>query len=135
MKLYLATAMNGRTIKEIKNKIEDCAAFLVKNEIDFFNPFLETVAKDNVANGIIRDKKPIEMLCDSARHIEECDGVMFIGSRDDLVSSLGCQVEVLIANNYGKGCLMYDGEDVISFKSIETTYEFGEILAKKELGA
>ena len=102
MKVYLATPMNGKPIEEIKQKISDCASTLAKNDIDFFNPFLEVTANDNSIDGIVKDKKPIEMLCNSAKHIEECDGVLFIGSKDELKLSSGCQVEILIAVSYGK---------------------------------
>lgn len=124
MKVYLATPMNGKPIEEIKQKISDWASILAKTDIDFFNPFLEVTANDNSVNGIVKDKKPIEMLCNSAKHIEECDGVLFIGSKEDLKQSSGCQVEILIAVSYGKDCFIYEDGEVSELVELELIMEF-----------
>ncbi|GAX47289.1 DUF4406 domain-containing protein [Pseudolactococcus reticulitermitis] len=122
MKVYLATPMNGKSIEEIKEKIADFASLLANKGIDFFNPFLETVAKDNAADGIVKDKRPIEMLCNSARYIEDCDGVIVIGSREEFKQSKGCQIEAMIAALYDKDCYLYDGNEFKRFKSIELKF-------------
>ncbi len=130
MKVYLATPMNGRPIETIKEKIADCAAVLVKNGIDFFNPFMETVAEDNAIDGIVQDKRPIEILCDTARYIEDCDAVMFIGTQEELKQSMGCQVETVIAANYDKGCYLYDNGVVTGVASVKLSWRI-EGLEKK----
>lgn len=127
MKVYLATPMNGRSIEAVKEKIADCASSLAKTDIDFFNPFLEMTANDNSVNGIVKDKKPIEMLCNSAKHIEECDGVLFIGSKDELKQSSGCQVEILIAVSYGKDCFIYENGEVSRLVELELIWSFGKV--------
>ena len=124
MKVYLATPMNGKAIEEIIQRISDCASKLVKNDIDFFNPFLEVTANDNSIDGIVKDKKPIEMLCNSAKHIEECEGVLFIGSKDELKQSSGCQVEILIAVSYGKDCFIYEDGEISELVELELIMEF-----------
>lgn len=126
MKVYLATPMNDKAIEEIIQRISDCASKLVKNDIDFFNPFLEVTANDNSIVGIVKDKKPIEMLCNSAKHIEECDGVLFIGSKEDLKQSSGCQVEILIAVSYGKDCFIYENGEVSRLVELELIWSFGK---------
>ena len=124
MKVYLATPMNGRSIEEIKERITDCASLLADNKVDFFNPFLETVAEDNLLDGAVRDKRPIEILCNAAKYIEDCSSVLFIGTMDELKQSLGCQVELVIAVNYGKGFYLYDDGEIIEIGSLELTWEF-----------
>ena len=124
MKVYLATPMNGKPIEEIKQKISDCASILAKTDIDVFNPFLEVTANDNSIDGIVKEKNPIEMLCNSATHIEECDGVLFIGSKEDLKQSSGCQVEILIAVSYGKDCFIYEDGEVSELVELELIMEF-----------
>ena len=124
MKVYLATPMNGRSIEEIKERIADWASILADNKVDFFNPFLETVAEDNLLDGAVRDKRPIETLCNAAKYIEDCSSVLFIGTMDELKQSLGCQVELVIAVNYGKGFYLYDDGEIIEIESLKLTWEF-----------
>lgn len=133
MKVYLATPMNGKTIDEIKTKIADCASELAKIGLDFYNPFLELVAKDNSVGGIVRDHKPIEMLCNSAKNIEDCDAILFIGKIKDLKKSRGCQVEVLIAVNYDKACYLYDEKEITKLDSLKMTWEISDQVNKEEL--
>lgn len=124
MKVYLATPMNGRSIEEIKERIADWASILADNKVDFFNPFLETVAEDNLLDGAVRDKRPTEILCNAAKYIEDCSSVLFIGTMDELKQSLGCQVELVIAVNYGKGFYLYDDGEIIEIESLKLTWEF-----------
>ncbi len=124
MKIYLATPMNGRPIEDIKEKIADCASLLAKKGIDFFNPFSEAIAMDNAVDGVVEDKRPVEILCNAAKYIEDCSSVLFIGSMDELRQSLGCQVELVIAVNYGKGFYLYDDGEIIEIESLELTWKF-----------
>ena len=124
MKIYLATPMNGRSIEEIKERIADCASLLANSGIDFFNPFSEAIATDNAVDGVVADKRPVEILCNAARYIEDCSSVLFLGTMDELKQSLGCQVELVIAVNYGKGFYLYDDGEVIEIESLELTWEF-----------
>ena len=64
------------------------------------------------------------MLCNSAKHIEECEGVLFIGSKDELKQSLGCQVEILIAVSYGKDCFIYEDGEISELVELELIIEF-----------
>lgn len=126
MKVYLATPMNGKSIENIKENIANCASFLATKGIDFFNPFLEITAQANSIDGIVRDHRPIEMLCNSAKFIEDCDGLLFIGKMEDLKQSSGCQIETLIAVNYGKDCYIYDEGKISELDSVEMTWSFGK---------
>jgi hypothetical protein len=108
MRLYIATPINGRSIEEIQARIAECTAILTENDVKYYNPFSEELASASLVDGVVQDLRPIEMLCDSAKNLEDCDGLVFIGNEDDLNQSRGCSIEIAIATTYDKLVLAFD---------------------------
>lgn len=103
---YLSTPMNGKTEKEIQSALQRGVNWCIKNNDEFYYPYNPNNAEFN--EGKVLDPKPIKMLSKAIAPMDSCDGVLFIGSYEELRKSRGCQVEINIADLYGLEVLTID---------------------------
>lgn len=96
---YLSTPMNGKTELEIQAALQRGIDWCKKNNDEFCYPYNPDNAE--FTDGKVLDPKPIKMLSKAIAPMDSCDGVLFIGSYEELRKSRGCQVESNIARLYG----------------------------------
>lgn len=101
-KWYLSTPINGKTEKEILVALQRGADW-ANNRGEEYNS-----ANAEFTEGKVLDTKPIKMLSKAIDPMDSCDGVLFIGSYEELRKSRGCQVEINIADLYGLEVLTID---------------------------
>ena len=105
-KWYLSTPINGKTEEEIQAALQRGIDWANNRGEYYHNPYNPANAK--FTEGKILDPKPIKMLSKAIAPMDSCDGVLFIGSYEELRKSRGCQVEINIADVYGLEVLTID---------------------------
>lgn len=105
-KWYLSTPINGKTEKEIQAAIQRGVDWANNRGEEYHSPY--NPANAEFTDGKILDPKPIKMLSKAIAPMDSCDGVLFIGSYEELRKSRGCQVEINIADLYGLEVLTID---------------------------
>lgn len=100
-KWYLSTPMNGKTEKEIQAALQRGIDWVKEKGDGYHSPYNPDNAAFNDKNEV-HDPKPIAMLSKAIEPMDECTGVLFIGSWDDLNESRGCKIEFNIADLYKK---------------------------------
>ncbi|KST81949.1 hypothetical protein [Lactococcus lactis] len=103
---YLSTPMNGKTEKEIQTALQRGVNWCIKNNDEFYYPYNPNNAE--FVNGRVADPSPIKMLSKAIAPMDLCDGVLYVGSYEELRKSRGCQVEINIADLYGLEVLTID---------------------------
>ncbi len=105
-KWYLSTPMNGKTEKEILEALNRGINWAKSRGYNWHYPYKSENAE--FTEGRVLDPKPIKMLSEAIKPMDSCDGVLFIGSYEELRKSRGCQVEINIADLYGLEVLTID---------------------------
>ncbi|MDG4966278.1 hypothetical protein OGZ37_06765 [Lactococcus lactis] len=105
-KWYLSTPMNGKTEKEIQAALQRGVNWANNRGEYHYNPYNPDNAE--FTEGKVLDPKPIKMLSKAIAPMDSCDGVLYIGSYEELRKSRGCQVEINIADLYGLEVLTID---------------------------
>lgn len=105
-KWYLSTPMNGKSEKEIQAALQRGIDWASNRGEEYHNPYNHANAK--FVKGKVVDPKPISMLSKAIAPMDSCDGVLYIGSYEELRKSRGCQVEINIADLYGLEVLTID---------------------------
>lgn len=98
--------MNGKTELEIQAALQRGIDWCKKNNDELCYPYNPDNAE--FTDGKVLDPKPIKMLSKAIAPMDSCDGVLFIGSYEELRKSRGCQVEINIADLYGLEVLAID---------------------------
>ncbi|MDU6581800.1 MAG: hypothetical protein E6502_09625 [Lactococcus lactis] len=102
----MSTPMNGKTEKEIQAAIQRGVDWANNRGEYYHNPYNPDNAE--FTEGKVLDPKPIKMLSKAIVPMDECDGILYIGSYEELRKSRGCQVEINIADLYGLEVLTID---------------------------
>lgn len=98
--------MNGKTEKEIQAALQRGIDWANNRGEEYHSPYDPANAK--FVKGKVLDPKPIKMLSKAIAPMDSCDGILFIGSYEELRKSRGCQVEINIADLYGLEVLTID---------------------------
>lgn len=99
-KIYLSTPMNGKTEEEIQAALQCGIDWCLKNGYEYYSPYNPDNAE--FVKGKVSDPHPITMLAKSLGPMDDCTGLMYIGSNKDYMSSKGCRVEFMTAKLYNK---------------------------------
>lgn len=105
-KWYLSTPINGKTEKEIQEALQRGVDWANNRGEEYHSPY--NSANAEFTEGKVLDPKPIKMLSNAIAPMDSCDGILFIGSYEELRKSRGCQVEINIADLYGLEVLTID---------------------------
>lgn len=105
-KWYLSTPINGKTEKEIQAALQRGVDWANNRVEEYHSPY--NSANAEFTEGKVLDPKPIKMLSNAIAPMDSCDGILFIGSYEELRKSRGCQVEINIADLYGLEVLTID---------------------------
>lgn len=105
-KWYLSTPMNGKTEIEIQAALQRGIDWAKGQGFEWNYPYKPENAE--FTEGKVLDPKPISMLAKAIVPMDECDGVLYIGSYEELRKSRGCQIEINIADLYGLEVLTID---------------------------
>ncbi|KSU09214.1 hypothetical protein LMG8520_1527 [Lactococcus lactis subsp. lactis] len=98
--------MNGKTEKEIQAALQRGIDWAKSQGDNWHYPYKPENAE--FTEGKVLDTKPISMLSEAIKPMDSCDGVLFIGSYEELRKRRGCQVEINIADLYGLEVLTID---------------------------
>lgn len=100
-KWYLSTPMNGKTEKEIQAALQRGIDWVKERGDEYHSPYNPDNAAFNDKNEV-HDPKPIAMLSKAIEPMDECTGLLYIGSTKDYYMSRGCMSERRIAVQYEK---------------------------------
>lgn len=99
-KWYLSTPMNGKIEKEIQAALQRGIEWVKEKGEGYHSPYNPDNAAFNDKNEV-HDPKPIAMLAKAIEPMDECTGLLYIGSAKDYFKSRGCMIERYIASKYG----------------------------------
>ena len=98
-KWYLSTPMNGKTEEEIQAALQRGIDWVKARGDEYHSPYNPDNAAFNDKNKV-HDPKPIAMLSKAIEPMDECTGLLYIGSTGDYLRSKGCRIEYDIARLY-----------------------------------